>query len=381
MTDIAMGICKSKPFIIVKSDEALGWGSVSHPYIARVSTNRIMLTYFYNGDPPGRPKAGADWPAYSDDFGMNWSFGNPYQWTEDTETNKLGPLSRKKGETVSITGFSYGYCFGVVQHTGGYWAAHLWQPKKEKPGVYKVTGIYSTNSGETYKNREVVYYTPTNWWSPCLMISPVGCILTPGSSITVGYVNNIDYTNTLSSEAFLSHDNGATYHHLSTIANYADATWGNHGPAEPGIVLTKNEELVCLIRTGSDGFSLSKSTAMLLAKSCDYGRSWEHKRMHIPGVMPSIIELQNGVLVATFGRPGNSLIFSIDEGRTWGNEVCITPPDIKTSGYLDIMEISPNRLLVVYDAYNTTTEKIWLWDPPEPVNALWGMYIDVKRNF
>jgi hypothetical protein len=117
-----------------------------------------------------------------------------------------------------------------------------------------------------------------------------------------------------------------------------------------------------------------------MATSEDNGHGWRYKRMSLPGVMPTVVQLENEVLAATFGRPGNNLIFSLDGGRSWGHELTITPPDIKSSGYLDVMEVSPNRLLVVYDAYDTTTEKVWLWEPPEPVNALWGMFIEVRRR-
>lgn len=382
MTDVALNVHESAPFIITQSDEALGWGSVSHPYIARVTTNRIMLTYFYNGDPAIGDRAGSDWPAYSDDRGITWQFGSPYTWSVEADTNTLGPLSYEMGDIVGKAGFSYGYCFGMVQHTGGCWTAHARRanPKAKAPGVYSVQGIYSTNYGKTYNTREILYLIPTNWGSEWILISPLGSVLSNKSSLTVGYIRDPDYEKKFSSEIFRSDDYGATYRHISTIADYENAPWGNHGPAEPGMLKLDNGDIICLIRTGSDGFSKSRSTAMLMATSEDNGHGWRYKRMSLPGVMPTVVQLENEVLAATFGRPGNNLIFSLDGGRSWGHELTITPPDIKSSGYLDVMEVSPNRLLVVYDAYDTTTEKVWLWEPPEPVNALWGMFIEVRRR-
>ena len=120
---------------------------------------------------------------------------------------------------------------------------------------------------------------------------------------------------------------------------------------------------------------------MLLGRSSDSGLTWKTRRMTVSGVKPKLLQMSNGVLVCAFGRPGNNLIFSLDNGRTWGNETAITAADIRTTGYCDIVETEPGRLLVIYDAYDTSVAKYWLWDPPQPVNAIWGMYVDVKGRF
>jgi hypothetical protein len=57
--------------------------------------------------------------------------------------------------------------------------------------------------------------------------------------------------------------------------------------------------------------------------------------------------MHNGVLVCTYGRPGNWLAFSLDEGRTWTGHFCFhTGP---TTSYNSVEEIAPDVLLVVYD--------------------------------
>lgn len=86
----------------------------------------------------------------------------------------------------------------------------------------------------------------------------------------------------------------------------------------------------------------------------------------------------NGVVVCAFGRPGNSLIFSTDGGRTCGRELALTAADVRTTGYVDMIEGEPGCLLVVYDAYDTSLQKFWLWEPRE-VNGVFGVFVDVKR--
>ena len=85
------------------------------------------------------------------------------------------------------------------------------------------------------------------------------------------------------------------------------------------------------------------------------------------------------MLVCAFGRPGNNLIFSLDNGRTWGHERAITPTDIHTTGYLDIIETKPGRLFVIYDAFDYSVSQVWLWEPTVFMNGIFGVFVDVKR--
>ncbi len=79
-----------------------------------------------------------------------------------------------------------------------------------------------------------------------------------------------------------------------------------------------------------------------------------------------------------FGRPGNSVVFTSTGGRAWGNEVVLSAADSRTSGYCDIAEVAPGRLLAVFDAHNTDLDGLWLWEPKE-VNGIFGVFIDVYR--
>ena len=119
---------------------------------------------------------------------------------------------------------------------------------------------------------------------------------------------------------------------------------------------------------------------MLLARSSDGGVTWTKRFLNRPGVMPKLLRMSNGVLVCAFGRPGNNLMFSLGDGMSWGGEMMITAADARSTGYLDVVEVGPGRLLVVYDAYNTTLAKFWLWEPPDEMNGLFGVFVDVKKR-
>ena len=178
-----------------------------------------------------------------------------------------------------------------------------------------------------------------------------------------------------------SSDRGHTFA-ISTIATHADAPWGVEGANEPALVLLPDGELLCVMRTGGPGYGGRNgfSYPLLEARSRDGGKTWKHRKMSISGVMPKLLLMSNGVLALATGRSGNALYFSLDGGRTWPSQIDLTPADVQTSGYCDVVEVSPGRLLAVYDMYDTDPKGIWLWEPKE-VNGVFGVFVDVRRRF
>jgi hypothetical protein len=179
---------------------------------------------------------------------------------------------------------------------------------------------------------------------------------------------------------FESRDGGYTMQFVSTIGTASDARWGNEGPCEPTATLLTNGDYLCVMRTGCDITGAPANGApLLLARSSDQGRTWTRTKMSMGGVMPKILRMSNGLLVIATGRPGNRLYFSSDDGNTWGREVWLTSPQSLTTGYCDVLEVAPGRLLAVYDLFNTDTKGFWLWEPRE-VNAVYGVFVDVQHH-
>jgi hypothetical protein len=186
-----------------------------------------------------------------------------------------------------------------------------------------------------------------------------------------------------SSLLFKSRDAGRNYYFVSVIAEPADASWGADGPCEPALMAVE-DGLICVMRTGTGQIDRTGkggiANQLLFARSQDGGLTWEHHKMSQKGVMPKLLRLSNGVIALLTGRPGNALYFSTDEGRSWGREVTISAPGMPTTGYADMLEVEPGRLLVVYDMINAPLKRFWLWEP-ERVNALLGVYVDVSYRF
>ena len=176
--------------------------------------------------------------------------------------------------------------------------------------------------------------------------------------------------------AISSTDGGTNWNYYSTIA-YANNAPGE-GYCEPVIQRTVDGNLLAVMRLGS-------FLTMQSARSTDDGRTWS-----VPSLMPDAAKsvepdlclMSSGILAMSYGRHGDQIMFSPDgNGKTW------TPPTTiyrdtffkqgdkflhTTYGYTSIKEVSPGRLLYVYDF------------DPDGLNAgstsyIKSVYIDVTR--
>jgi hypothetical protein len=157
-----------------------------------------------------------------------------------------------------------------------------------------------------------------------------------------------------------SADEGRNWEYISTVAHEPGTTEeGFNEPVMTRITQGKHRgRLVCLIRTGRGNDPIYQ------AHSDDEGRTW--KDLHptnLLGVDPDLTEMSNGLLVASYGtrimsnpdspEHGNYLAFSADGGETWSNitRLPVEPHSgtLRTTGYTGVREVSPGRLLVIFD--------------------------------
>ena len=159
-------------------------------------------------------------------------------------------------------------------------------------------------------------------------------------------------------EAIVSDDQGRNWHYLSTIAGPDVIPDTKEGFDEPCMVRLKDGDLMCVGRVGAGSDQLLARTY-----SHDEGKSWsEIDRLSAYSVAPNMVRLANGTIALSTGRPGLFLWLSIDpRGKNSWESIDIIAyhnsvldrrdhmNKSQTTAYSALLEVSPNRLFMVYD--------------------------------
>ncbi|MEJ2616372.1 MAG: sialidase family protein [Ignavibacteriaceae bacterium] len=139
------------------------------------------------------------------------------------------------------------------------------------------------------------------------------------------------------------------------------------GFREADLVQAKNGDLLCLMRTGGRNGELVNlfPTPLYCSKSTDKGKSWSPpEQIADRGVCPNAVTLENGIIVCTYSRPGNWLIFSDDNGSTWKGAFQFG----NSRNYNFIIESEPN-VVQVYHEVKESKQKI-----------VYGTFFKIKRQ-
>ena len=174
-----------------------------------------------------------------------------------------------------------------------------------------------------------------------------------------------------------SNPEGKSWSYVATIAGDPEAVVlqgekGTEGFTEPRMIRLRDGRLFVVMRRGSDNL-------MYRCWSSDHGRTWtQPASIGFRGVKPALWLMKNGVLALSTGRPAPvSAYFSLDGGQTW------SPPTVlfrePGTRYTDLLEIEPDRLLVVYDHVPFDWGVI-PDDHPEAMNTVYCTRIEVKRR-
>lgn len=191
--------------------------------------------------------------------------------------------------------------------------------------------------------------------------------------------------------AMRSSDRGKTWQFVAMIAfDFSSRSVSSEGFNETSLLAMPDGRIVSYMRSGASYtaslgsiaetetdadtlFSYKKQTPLYSSSSVDGGKTWSHADPIAPfGVWPDAVRLKNGIIAVSYGRPGNWLTFSPDEGKTWAPTVQffndLYPPDC--GNYFSIFEVAPDILLVAYA--RTDPNDRWKSD-------IVGTYFQVKR--
>ena len=320
------------------------WGLISHPFIFPLGGDRYSLYYSFIGDEVAGHAgvAAADWPAYTENGGETWKFGDPFIWLD----GKPRHATEAVREQAVIHHLGYGW--GTVQLGNGARIGYHRDSASGGGDWRTLYGIWTRDGVHVHGPIPVPIRAHTRIDN--LYLSPKALELEDGVILALAYgrfhVHEIGLR-WWSAAIFESNDGGRSYDFKSFVAR-PEHSWGDEGANESDMVMLPNGEILCVLRTGAQGGS-GFSHPMIIARSADQGRTWTRRRMTLSGVNPRLHLMSDGTLVLGAGRPGSYLVFSRDNGHNWGSKVNLGRSGVQTSGYVDAVEVSPGKLLVVYD--------------------------------
>jgi hypothetical protein len=122
------------------------------------------------------------------------------------------------------------------------------------------------------------------------------------------------------------------------------------GFREADVTVAPNGNLLCVMRSGgrNGGTTTLFPTPLYCSRSTDGGKSWSPPaQIADRGVCPNLVTLPNGIIVCTYSRPGNWLIFSDDNGVSWKGAFQFGD----TRHYNYILVVAPETVQVFHEAY------------------------------
>ena len=186
---------------------------------------------------------------------------------------------------------------------------------------------------------------PQIWWGDMKVLKDNSIV-----ALTYPYYHASQPTPHTSAASYRSTDNGRTWQKTGHML-YPEPDRRRDGFTEPALEVLPNGELLGVLRT-TDGNGVGP---MYSVRSADQGRTWSPPQSFAEtGVLPRLLQLRNGVLVLSSGRPGVDLRFSTDNGRTWSPAKELLPlPDrakiqADSCGYTSLLPLGKDRFLIAY---------------------------------
>lgn len=357
-----------EPAVVAVASQPQKWGFFQFPKIQRRQDRSLLVSWSLNADAMeayGNHRFGT---AVSADEGKSWQLVeqaggesgfllpgggqirvNTPKPVKGSELVLPKPIGTGFGDTYSKSPYEFYRLHDLPDGVNGVFLDRL--PKGGTEWKTEKASLYDPQ-GARYTLRGMV---PVVWWGD-MHIAEDGSLIAgiyPGFEITASGVDPYHQV-----FFYRSVDEGRSWKIQGRIRYVPDTAVDAAGKkrmgfTEPTYEILPDGSFVCVMRT-TDGIG---NGPMYISRSKDLGVTWTKPDvLTSSGVLPHLLQLQNGVLVMSSGRPGVQLRFSTDgEGKTWTDAFEMMPyknyADQVSCGYTGLLPTGPDRFLVVYSDF------------------------------
>lgn len=303
---------------VICADGGAG-GYEAFPDLVRLR-NGDLLCVFYAGfehiSLPGDrlPRGARVCSVRSTDGGKTWG---PPQVVADTPWDDRDPhICQLSNGTLLCNWFTY-YAGSPTRRPGeGTRYKEIWVAR-------------STDNGHTWSEPELIPTTADDHYG---VGGPIREL--PGGTLLMPIYRELPDPLRVWSLVILSEDGGKTWSRPYVVDPENDDN------DEPDVVALPDGRLLCVMRSNRGENIMWKSV------SRDGGRTWSRSEpIGFPGHAPYLLRTRRGILQCAHRLPGTSLHYSLDDGRTWSQNVLI---DDVTGAYPSLVEMPDGHIVVVY---------------------------------
>ncbi len=362
-------LVRSGPLVVVSvADKSYGWGFYQFPQLARLSDGRLGIKWAMHPDSI-LSYGKADHGAAVSEEGRRWQ--SVTELPDEFETVAVHDGSRIKSHTPEAVSIDpakmpapVAEMFDKARKLQRLYYRHSELPERFQ-GVFLLR--QPPGNAEWHEERaelvdpNAVRYSrgglmPVVWWGD-IRSEPDGALM---AGVYPGYsIDERDRVETKSGVFFYrSHDAGRSWAIVSRIPYRPDQEYDaiasdRLGFTEPAFYILSDGTYLCIMRT-SDVVGVGP---MYQSISQDHGATWSPPQvMARTGVLPKLLQLENGIIVLSAGRPGVQLRFSLPENiGTWSEALEMLPyagdRDSVSCGYTDLLATGPDRFLLVYSDF------------------------------
>lgn len=372
-----------EPVVVAVAAQPEKWGYFQFPKIQRRQDDSLLISWNLNADAMeayGNHRFGT---AVSTDEGKSWQLveqagGEGGFLLRSGDRLKVNTPKPVKASELALPK-SIGQGFGDTYSKSPYEFYKLHDLPGPVNGVFldrllKGGTEWKTEKGSLYDPQAARYtlrdMVPVVWWGD-MHVAGDGSLIAgvyPGFEITPSGVDPYHQV-----FFYRSTDEGRSWRIQGRIRYAPDTVVDAAGKkrmgfTEPTYEILPDGTFVCVMRT-TDGIG---NGPLYVSRSKDLGVTWTKPEvLTSSGVLPRLLQLQNGVLVMSSGRPGVQLRFSTDgEGKTWTDAFEMMPyknyADQVSCGYTGLLPAGPDRFLMVYSDFNCVNKE---GEPRKAINV------------